>query len=202
VAFRPPVLLVAAALQAGLLVFLAQGTQPVAIGAHQAAAFEGKGDVRLGGAIVDLRPAGDKTRMVLEGGGMAVEAIVTGELHLPRGAWVEATGRIARLGGALVLFVSGPDAVAVAVPAGVAKPSWADLAQHPAAWRGHAIEVEGTVGQGSLRDGDGHRVRLGDGPWPKSGVVRATAILHYDAACLCETLIASEVVPMAPPWTP
>lgn len=201
VRFRPSWLLAAAIAQAILLAALAHGTPAPAIRPAEASAFEGQGEVRLLGLVAGVHALTDSTRVTLEAGGSALDAIVPGSLHLPVGSWVEAAGRVGRFGGSLALFVSGPEAIAAAHPPGVARPSWSDLAAHPEAWSGEAIQVRGTVQGGSLADSDGHHVALGAGPWPKTGAVEATASLRYDAACLCHRLDASAVA-LADAWTP
>lgn len=194
---RPRLLVAAAAAQAALLAVLAHGQAAPAIAPGDARAHEGLGDVRVAGLVTQVEPAADGTRVRLAAAGAHLDAWVRAEVHLPLGAWVEAAGRVGRVGGTLALFVDGPEGLRTAVPMGVPRPAWADLAAHPEAWRGRPIELDGTVARGRLADGDGHRLALGAGPWPASGPVRATAVLLYDPACLCDTLAASAVAPVA-----
>lgn len=200
--FRPPWLLLAAALQVCLLAFLAHGSEAPTIRPGEAAAYEGQGEVRLVGLVTQVRAGDDSTRVTLEAAGHRLDALVRGEAHPSEGAWVEAEGRVARLAGVLTLVVQDASRLSVAAPAGVARPSWSDLAHHPEEWVGLPIEVEGKVQRGLLRDGDGHSVALGAGPWPKEGVVRAVGALGYEPACLCHRLAAIEVIPLDAAWTP
>jgi len=199
--FRPPWLLLAAALQVCLLSFLAHGGEAPTIRPAEAAAYEGQGEVRLVGLVTHVRASDDSTRVTLEAAGHRLDVLVRGESHPSEGAWVEAQGRVARLAGVLTLVVQDASRLAVAAPAGVARPSWSDLAHHPGDWAGLPIEVEGQVQRGLLRDGDGHNVALGAGPWPKEGAVRVVGALGYEPACLCHRLAAIEVTALGTAWT-
>ena len=117
-------------------------------------------------------------------------------LHLGVQHRVEAIGRVGRSAGQLALFADSQDDVAAVPPPPPHRVAWVDLAADPEAWAGQAILVRGTVAAGVLRDGDGHRMTLGDGPWPSKGPVEATAAVSYEPSCACHVLTASEVHPL------
>lgn len=200
---RAPLLLGASVGEVLLLAWLAAGGEAPTIALHEAARFEGQGDVRLAGLVADVRPSGAdgaSTRLRLQAGPHTLDAWVDGTLHAGLGSWVEAQGRISRIGGVATLVVRNPADIQVAVPPGPLRPAWRDLAADPDAWAGLPVRLEGTVQRGSLHDGDGHRIRLGEGEWPAEGPVVAIGAIASDAGCLCHVLHASEVRPAA--WTP
>jgi hypothetical protein len=166
--------------------------RPVDIAIADAALHEGSW-VRVAGLASDVRPTSDGARfqMAAEGATLPVESAQAP----PPAAWLEATGRLARSGGRLTLFA---ESVAVAAPQATQRPSWDDAARLPQQFALRAIELSGWVEKGTLADHDGHRLQLGEGPWPHDGAVRARGALRYDEGCLCHHFDAAEVAA----WTP
>lgn len=162
-----------------------------------AARAEG-GPARVAGMVHDVRVREDTTRVVLMADGQAVEAVVEGRLEAPRGAWAIMEGRLLRLGGDLRLLVEGPDHVRLGTAPHVAAPAWSALAEDPGAWQDRPVRLAGLVERGELWDRAGHRLRLGEGPWPADGAVEATGTIGYDPACLCHRFHAIKVGS----WTP
>jgi hypothetical protein len=200
---RAPALVAVSVMEVAALAWLAAGGEARTVALEDATRFEGQGDVRLAGLVADVRPAGSdggSTRLRLQAGPHTLDLWVDGPVHVALGSWVEAQGRIARIGGTPALVVADAADLRVATPPGPLRPAWRDLAADPGAWAGLPLRLEGNVQRGSLHDGDGHRIRLGDGAWPAEGPVVAVGAIAADASCLCHVLHATEVRPAA--WTP
>lgn len=152
-----------------------------------AALFEGQRVVTEGFAMPLAQDSGH-ARFDLTSSGSTLRVQASEEAT----GWVEVEGRIARRGGHLVLYAERvvpeptPDLPRVTVAA---------LAGDPDAWAQRAVLVEGQVDKGELADGQGHRLRLADGEWPR-GPAQGPGILRYAPACVCYVLNP------AGPWTP
>lgn len=171
------------------LAWLADVRAPPRITPADAARWEGQ-SVTVSGWVSDVsRDSAGGQRFRIRDGGAALDGQADAS-DLRDGDWVEADGRLARLSGRLVLLVEhaaatrGPDALT---------PAWAEVADDPAAWEGMPLRLAGTITAGRLDDGNGHRLELGDGPWPPdgSGPVEVEGTLRYDEQCLCHRLDAT-----------
>lgn len=183
--------LVAVAL-AGLaaLAFLAQASPAPSILPGDAALWEGQ-VVAVRGVARDVRAAGGTARFDLVQAGAAL-AVRSGSRAPPEGATVEVHGRLGRVAGTLTLAADQvvPYAFDAELPVSVAA-----LAEDPATWHDHAVQVSGTVDHGRMQ-ADGHSIALGTGTWPAAGALTATVLLRYDAGCACHRL------DRVAPWTP
>jgi hypothetical protein len=193
----PPRPLLALSLLAFAALSTAVQVQPQAhILPGEASLWEGQ-TVQVQGWVADLRTDDrGRARFSLAQQGTSL-ATIAEDARVEPGSFVVATGRIARLGGHLVLLVERPDGVA-AGPAPDALPvALRDAAQDPAKWTDRLLALRGEVDAGRLRDGS-TSIALGEGPWPRRGAIEVDAFLRYDASCLCHRLDAREVRP----WTP
>ena len=172
-----------------LLAFVAQATPVTVVSPADALQWEGQ-DVRVRGVVRDLRVVDGVARFDLVLDGHAVAARFEGKAP-PEGTLVEARGRLGRLGGTLTVFTErvrpAPWDPGLAV-------SLAALAEDPATWLDHPVNVTGVVDHGRLK-ADGHSIALGHGDWPRAGAVEAAAIFSYDARCACHRL------DRVTPWT-
>ena len=172
-----------------LLGWTADAAGPIVIGPAEARLWEGQA-VTIEGVARSVRDQDDGgQRFDLVADGHAVPVLLDGP-RVRSGDAVRVEGRLARLGGTLLLL--GDDASA-ARPDGP-DASIADLARDPDAWLGRVAHVEGTVAKGRIA-ADGHSLALGDGDWPTSGAVTADVMLGYHAPCGCHR------VDQVAPWT-
>lgn len=170
----------------GFLLVQLAGPAPL-VGLDHAADFEGQGDVRLEGIVQAPSNAADgSARFLLAAAGQSINVRSDGSIVVRQGAWVQATGRIARNAGELTLWTT-PQAIRAQSPSGVENPSWKQLAEEPADWVGIPIHIAGIVQQGSLRDKDGHSLSIEPGAWP-AGPADVLGYLAYKPACVCYRL--------------
>lgn len=164
------------------LAYLSEATPTPAILPGDAVQWEGQ-SVAVRGVVRDVRLTGTTARFDLVQAGAAVAVRSEGKAP-PEGATVEARGRLTRIGGTLTLAADEvrPHAFDAELPVSVAA-----LAEDPATWHDHAVEVTGTVDHGHLK-ADGHRIALGSGDWPHDGALTTTVLLRYDATCACHRL--------------
>ncbi len=191
----PPRPLFAAALlvMAGLAALVESGDDPVVLPAD-ALRWEGQ-RVVMQGFVTSLRLQTDgPTRFQLVADGHAVDAYSQDRLFISVGSWIHVPGRLARLQGQLVLLVTPEADIRETAGPDASRPTWDDVALRPDHWATRTLQLAGTVDRGELRDGSGHRVMLGDGPWPKAGAVNATGLLRYDDGCICHRFDAREVL--------
>ncbi len=162
-------------------------SRPTEVALSEAARYEGAW-VRVAGQAHDVHLDADGGWFTLSAAGAKLQ--VQAPEGPVSGAWVEATGRIARLGGKLTLFA---DALRQVPVPSAERPSWSDVARDPESWRERIVALDGWVAHGELADRDGHSVRLGVGAWPKEGAISATGTLRFDDGCLCHRFDAAEV---------
>lgn len=167
---------------------------PQAVPLADAATHPGQ-SIAVEGVLGSLRAQGTAWTFTLTDGAQALAGRHEGAAPPPVGP-VRVTGTLQAGHGRPTLLASaieplaGKDPVALGVDA---------LAEDPARHTGATLSVTGTVKGADLVDPDGsHAVKRGEGPWPKSGKVRATGTLAYDGACACYRLDAWAVSP----WTP
>lgn len=184
--------LTAVAIAAVATLWLAGGLdRPPLVTAADAASHEGQ-EVRVQGAVADVsvRPDGSGT-VLLRQAGHGIEVFVDRADGLHEGAWVEATGRLFRWDGRLVMeavttSISLPQGPRVQLPA---------IAAEPASWTDRPIALRGVADGARIHDA-GHTIPItgyrGEGP------VEAHGVLAYHDACLCYRFHVHE----ARPWTP
>ncbi len=171
----------------------AEKTAPAqAIHPRDAARHEGQ-TVAVEGVATSVQVWGDAWRVDVARDGDALPVVLEGDAP-GLGSWLYAEGRLRRQGGSLVLDAERTSDVPPPAPA---TPSWDALAADPEGWQETWLRLDGTVERGELRDGAGHALHLGDGPWPREGAVTAWGVLAWDGGCLCHRLHASRVAP----WT-
>lgn len=159
---------------------------PASIPLADAARHEGR-QVDVEGVVRSMRVQGDSAHLILTAGGHALEVSAREAEGLHPGTVARVVGRLARLGPGLVLLADTVQAVEapsapVASLSALARPDPPD----------HPVRVTGTVERGELR-ADGVGIRLGDGPWPRSGRVTATALAAFEPDCACTRLHAHAV---------
>lgn len=169
-------------------------TAPVAtVLPTETTAWEGQ-DVRVAGILQDPRPGADgRTRFLVTAHGTALPVTLDGLLLEGHGTWVEAEGRLVRVGGRLTLLAHE---VAAAPTPGPRTPTWDQIADDPGSWTDRWIRMQGIAESGRF-GADGTHVMQGDGAWT-DGTVQATGHLAYDPGCLCHRFHAATVRP----WTP
>ncbi len=167
-----------AILAIGLLAWSVDAGQPAAIHLRDAAHHEGR-LVIVHASVTEAWPRSDGSATVhltQEGHGLTAFA----PHDLPRGATVQATGRLVRLGD-LVLDIQGLEMVQPTA----ARPTWSQLSHDPASWLGHSITITGTV-RGGVLHGDGAALRLGEPQDP--GHTTVTGVFAYANDCICYVL--------------
>lgn len=160
---------------------------PAAVSPAEAAAHEGHGAVSVEGQARNVVLERGRSRFTLHGGGAELAVQVAGDGALEEGAWLRATGFLARRSGELTLLVAATRNVEPLAPSPLAPTPLAALAASPQEWLGRSVLVEGTLTSTGLGDGEGHRVRVA-GERLVDGPVRLPAVLGYEASCLCYAL--------------
>ncbi len=187
-------LLLAAIIELAALGWVAYGTAVPDVTPGMAQVYEGQGNVKIAGLAANIRAGPDgTTNLELRANGSGVAVRVAGLVAASEGTWLVAEGRVGRYAGRLTLWVNSENDVQVEGGPEPEQPSWTQLAEDPASWHDRRLRIAGIVERGAILDKEGHRLELGDGPWPKNGAVWAIGFLEYHPSCLCERFTASEV---------
>ena len=193
-----PLLAVCLVLLGGLAWTVEERDLPLILPA-EAPLWEGQA-VRLEGWAQAVVPAPDGSlRLRLVDGPHAVAArLPAGDgAAVALGERIAVAGRLLRSpAGDLQLLVEEADSLRRLAGPDPADPGWEQVAADPDAWAGRPLQLRGTVEDGHL-NGPRIAVRLGEGPWPRTGATEAVAFLRYEEGCLCHVADAREVRP----WT-